>query len=44
MGGLGGRDVSKADIRNMFLKLQRVAAGEAYKTVDFFNLNVETNE
>ena len=44
VGGLGGRDVSKADIRNMFLKLQRVAAGEAYKTVDFFNLNVETNE
>lgn len=42
VGGFGGRDVSKSDIRHMFdiLKKQEKPA----QTVEYFNINVATNE
>ena len=43
IAGLGGRDVSKQDIRSIFEKLFRIAAGEKSNHVEFINMGVETN-
>lgn len=42
VGGFGGRNISKNDIREMFETLREQKAPE--KSVEYFNLNVETNE
>ncbi len=42
VGGFGGRDISKQDIRHMFDMLKNQS--EPAKTVEYFNLNVDTNE
>ncbi len=42
VGGFGGRDISKQDIRHMFDMLKNET--EPTKTVEYFNLNVDTNE
>eukprot|EP01156_Anaeramoeba_ignava_P012933 Anaeramoba_ignava/a497797_3.p1 GENE.a497797_3~~a497797_3.p1 ORF type:complete len:167 (+),score=33.53 a497797_3:2-502(+) len=42
VGGFGGRDIIKNDIRKMFDIL--VKQTEPEKTVDYFNINVATNE
>lgn len=44
IAGLGGRDISKATIRSIFSKLKRGLEGEPVKTVEFLNLNVETDD
>ncbi len=43
IGGLGGRDITKAEIEKMFTDLFDGINGEEQKTVEFFNLKVETN-
>jgi pyruvate ferredoxin oxidoreductase alpha subunit len=44
IAGLGGRDISRETVRSVFLKLQKGLEGEPVKTVEFLNLNVETDE
>lgn len=43
IGGLGGRDITKAEIEKMFTDLFDGINGEEQETVEFFNLKVETN-
>ncbi len=42
--GMGGRDVSKLDIYNMFISLFKAVDGEKQKRVQFINMGVETDE
>ncbi len=42
--GMGGRDVSKSDIYNMFISLFKAVNGEKQKRVQFINMGVETDE
>lgn len=42
--GMGGRDVSKSDIYNMFISLFNAVDGEKQKRVQFINMGVETDE
>ncbi|RLD63919.1 MAG: pyruvate ferredoxin oxidoreductase [Bacteroidetes bacterium] len=42
--GMGGRDVSKSDIYNMFISLFKAADGEKQKRIQFINMGVETDE
>ncbi|MBE9469093.1 MAG: pyruvate ferredoxin oxidoreductase [Bacteroidetes bacterium] len=42
--GMGGRDVSKSDIYNMFISLFNAVKGEKQKRVQFINMGVETDE
>jgi pyruvate ferredoxin oxidoreductase alpha subunit len=44
VGGLGGRDITKAEIREMFEKLYQGVEKQREEKVEFFSLNVETNE
>ena len=44
IAGLGGRDISKESIRDVFNKLKDGIAGKPVKTVEFLNIGVETNE
>lgn len=44
IGGLGGRDISKNDIRKMYLKLFESLNNPADKHVEFFNLRVKIDE
>ncbi|MBI9064345.1 MAG: hypothetical protein JEZ14_20335 [Marinilabiliaceae bacterium] len=43
VGGLGGRDITKAEIEKMFTDLLDGIAGKQQETVEFFNLKVATN-
>jgi len=43
IGGLGGRDITKAEIEKMFFDLFDGINGKEQETVEFFNLKVETN-
>ncbi len=43
VGGLGGRDITKAEIEKMFTDLLEGMGGKQQKTVEFFNLKVATN-
>ncbi len=43
IAGLGGRDVSKQDIRSIYKKLFRVASGEKLNHVEFINMGVKTD-
>ena len=42
--GMGGRDVSKSDIYNMFNSLFKAVNGEKQKRIQFINMGVETDE
>lgn len=44
VGGLGGRDITKAEIREMFEKLWLGADNKREEKVEFFNLKVKTDE
>lgn len=44
IGGLGGRDITKAEIEKMYLNLLAGITTNHQQTVEFFNLKVETNE
>lgn len=44
VGGLGGRDITKNEIEAMFNKLFLGISSKQEEKVDFFSLNVETNE
>ncbi len=44
IGGLGGRDITKAEIEKMFKDLLAGISSNGQKTVEFFNLKVETND
>jgi len=44
IGGLGGRDITKAEIEDMFHKLYAGLEKNREEKVEFFSLNVETNE
>ncbi len=44
IGGLGGRDITKAEIEKMYMDLFEGIKTNNQKTVEFFNLKVETNE
>ncbi|RUT72871.1 transketolase C-terminal domain-containing protein [Ancylomarina longa] len=44
IGGLGGRDITKAEIEDMFHKLYAGLDKSREEKVEFFSLNVETNE
>lgn len=43
IGGLGGRDITKAEIEKMFMDLLDGIAGKEQESVQFFNLKVATN-
>ncbi|MCB2195496.1 MAG: pyruvate ferredoxin oxidoreductase [Bacteroidetes bacterium] len=43
VAGMGGRDVSKADIEEMFMDLLHAAKGEEIERVKFINMGVEIN-
>jgi len=44
IGGLGGRDITKANIEEMFDKLFSGVKNKSEEKVEFFSLNVETND
>ncbi len=44
IGGLGGRDITKAEIEKMYKDLLAGISTNGQKTVEFFNLKVETND
>lgn len=44
VGGLGGRDITKAEIEEMFNKLFSGVENKSEEKVEFFSLNVETND
>jgi len=44
VGGLGGRDITKAEIEKMFNDLFDGVNGKEQESVEFFNLKVATNE
>lgn len=44
IGGLGGRDITKAEIEKMYTDLLAGITDNNQKTVEFFNLKVETND
>lgn len=44
IGGLGGRDITKAEIEDMYNKLYRGLENKSEEKVEFFSLNVETND
>jgi len=44
IGGLGGRDITKAEIEKMYMELLAGENTDNQKTVEFFNLKVETND
>lgn len=44
IAGLGGRDISKESIKEIFRDLKNSLDGKAVKTVKFLNLGVETDE
>lgn len=44
IGGLGGRDITKAEIEDMYNKLYRGLENKCEEKVEFFSLNVETND
>ena len=44
VGGLGGRDITKDEIEEMFDKLFFGVADKSEEKVEFFSLNVETND
>ncbi|MBI9068871.1 MAG: hypothetical protein JEZ09_16360 [Salinivirgaceae bacterium] len=44
IGGLGGRDITKAEIEKMYHDLLAGITSNNQKTVEFFNLKVETND
>ena len=44
VGGLGGRDITKAEIEEMFNKLISGVENKSEEKVEFFSLNVETND
>ncbi|MFA8436763.1 MAG: transketolase C-terminal domain-containing protein [Marinifilaceae bacterium] len=44
VGGLGGRDITKAEIEDMFNKLYSGLENRSEENVEFFSLNVETND
>ncbi len=45
IGGLGGRDITKAEIEQMYNDLfAGISSNQQQKTVEFFNLKVETND
>jgi len=43
VAGMGGRDVSKADIEEMFMDLLKASKGEEIERVKFVNMGVEIN-
>lgn len=43
VAGMGGRDISKADIEEMFMDLLKAAKGEEIQRVKFVNMGVEIN-
>ena len=44
IGGLGGRDITKAEIEKMYIDLLAGINSNDQETVEFFNLKVETND
>lgn len=44
IGGLGGRDITKSEIEKMYIDLLAGINSNHQKTVEFFNLKVETND
>lgn len=44
VGGLGGRDITKAEIEEMFNKLFSGVKNKSEEKVEFFSLNVKTND
>jgi pyruvate ferredoxin oxidoreductase alpha subunit len=44
VGGLGGRDITKDEIEEMFNKLFSGVENKSEEKVEFFSLNVETND
>lgn len=44
IGGLGGRDITKTEIEDMYNKLYRGLENKCEEKVEFFSLNVETND
>jgi pyruvate ferredoxin oxidoreductase alpha subunit len=44
VGGLGGRDITKAEIEDMYNKLFAGLENKSEETVEFFSLNVESND
>ncbi len=44
IAGLGGRDIPKESIRQIFRELKDGVEGKSFETVQFLNLNVATNE
>lgn len=44
VGGLGGRDITKAEIEDMYNKLYAGLENKSEETVEFFSLNVEGND
>ncbi|PXY00841.1 pyruvate ferredoxin oxidoreductase [Marinifilum breve] len=44
VGGLGGRDITKAEIEDMYNKLFAGLENKSEETVEFFSLNVEGND
>lgn len=44
IGGLGGRDITKAEIEKMFMDLLEGINSDKQAIVEFFNLKVETND
>jgi len=44
IGGLGGRDITKAEIEDMYNKLYAGLENKSEETVEFFSLNVEGND
>nr|WP_320118094.1 transketolase C-terminal domain-containing protein [uncultured Marinifilum sp.] len=44
VGGLGGRDITKTEIEDMYNKLYAGLEKNSEETVEFFSLNVETND
>ena len=44
VGGLGGRDITKAEIEDMYNKLYAGLENKSEETVEFFSLNVESND
>ncbi|WP_421917973.1 pyruvate ferredoxin oxidoreductase [Marinifilum sp.] len=44
VGGLGGRDITKDDIEDMYNKLFAGLENKSEETVEFFSLNVEGND
>ena len=43
VAGMGGRDISKADIEEMFMDLIKASKGEEIERVKFVNMGVEIN-